>query len=555
MNVTQKKNHSFLIQGSILAAAGVITRIIGAVYRIPLANILGDDGQGFYNYAFQIYNLALIITSYSLPLAVSKLVSARVANGEQKNAFRILKSALIFAVVVGTIIALVIFFGADFISGSLLKASLSAYALKVLAPCLFIVAILGVVRGYFQGLGTMMPTAISQILEQIVNAVVSIVGASYLFQMGKKVAEKTNGNELTGPAYGAAGGTLGTLIGAFSALVFLIFIFYAYRKVMKRQLKRDMSNYQESYREIFVILLMTIAPVILSTAIYNVSESLDSFMFNNIMQAQGHTQTEYVAMWGMFSKYNTLVNIPLAMANALGASVIPSLAAAVMAKSRKQIHAKIDMVIRFVMLIAIPSCVGLIVLAHPIISLLYTNGDVKTTATMLQFGGISVIFYCLSTVTNAILQGLNRMTVPVKNAAISLGIHLIALFIMLVVFKWNIYAVIIGNVIFSLSMCVLNGRALADTVHYVQEKKKTFIIPGIAAAIMGVTALVIQLLGELFLGKKIATVLAIVVAIATYGISLLKLGGLTEDEVLALPKGTLLLRIFTKLHLMKREYF
>lgn len=555
MNVTQKKNHSFLIQGSILAAAGVITRIIGAVYRIPLANILGDDGQGFYNYAFQIYNLALIITSYSLPLAVSKLVSARVANGEQKNAFRILKSALIFAVVVGTIIALVIFFGADFISGSLLKASLSAYALKVLAPCLFIVAILGVVRGYFQGLGTMMPTAISQILEQIVNAVVSIVGASYLFQMGKKVAEKTNGNELTGPAYGAAGGTLGTLIGAFSALVFLIFIFYAYRKVMKRQLKRDMSNYQESYREIFVILLMTIAPVILSTAIYNVSESLDSFMFNNIMQAQGHTQTEYVAMWGMFSKYNTLVNIPLAMANALGASVIPSLAAAVMAKSRKQIHAKIDMVIRFVMLIAIPSCVGLIVLAHPIISLLYTNGDVKTTATMLQLGGISVIFYCLSTVTNAILQGLNRMTVPVKNAAISLGIHLIALFIMLVVFKWNIYAVIIGNVIFSLSMCVLNGRALADTVHYVQEKKKTFIIPGIAAAIMGVTALVIQLLGELFLGKKIATVLAIVVAMAAYGISLLKLGGLTEDEVLALPKGTLLLRIFTKLHLMKREYF
>lgn len=555
MGSQQKRNSSFLLQGTILAAAGIITRIIGAVYRIPLADILGNDGVGFYGYAFQIYNLALILTSYSLPLAVSKLVSARTSKGEYKNAMRILKGALTFAISVGLIVALIIFFGSNFISSVILKASLTTYALRVLAPCLFIVAILGVMRGYFQGLGTMMPTAISQVLEQIINAVVSIVGASYLFQMGKEVAKKTAGSNLTGPAYGAAGGTLGTLMGALTALLFMFFIFYAYRKVMKRQLKRDRSGRKESYREIFVILLLTIAPVILSTAIYNISEAVDSVMFNNIMHAQGYKTKEYVAMWGMFNNYNTLVNIPLAMANALGASVVPSLTAVVSSGTRKQIHGKLHLAVRFVMLIAIPSCVGLIVLAEPIISLLYPNGDISTTTMMLRLGGVSVVFFCLSTVTNALLQGLNRMTVPVKNAAVSLVIHIVCVLIMLVIFKWKIYSIILGNVIFSLSMCILNGKALAKYARYVQEVKKTFLIPIASAVIMGVTALLVQLLCVLFIGNKIATVIAIIFAVMAYGISLLKLGGLSQDEVLALPKGTMLLNLFNKLHLMKRENF
>lgn len=555
MGARQKKNHhSFLIQGTILAAAGIITRIIGIIYRIPMTNILGDSGAGLYQYAFSIYNISLILTSYSLPIAVSKLVAARTAKGEYHNAYKILKAALLFAVGVGTAIAIVIFFGADFISRTMLKSHFSMYALKVLAPCLLVVAVLGVVRGYFQGLGTMVPTAISQVLEQIVNGVVSVVGASYLFKMGTEVAQKTNGNKLLGPAYGAAGGTLGTLLGAAAALAFMIFIFYAFQRVMRRQLKRDRSQYHEGYKEIFLVLLLTIAPVILSSTIYNVSESLDSFMFNNIMAAQGFAEKEYLAMWGMFSKYNQLVNIPLAMANALGASVMPSLTAAVAERSRRATISKINMVIRFVMLIAIPSCVGLIVLARPIVTLLYTSGDLKTTAYMLQLGGITVIFYCLSTVTNAILQGLNHMTVPVKNAAISLVIHVAAVFIMLAMLKWNIYAIILGNVVFSLSMCILNGRSLRHAARYIQEKKKTFILPAIAALIMGAAAYGVHLLAELFIGGRVATLIALVAAVMVYGISLLKLGGLTEDEMRSLPKGTKILRICKKLHLMKEEY-
>ena len=164
MGSGQKKNNNFLVQGMILAFAGILTRLIGIAYRIPVNNILGDEGQGFYGCAFSIYNIALLLTSYSRPLAVSKLVASRIAKGEHKNAQRILKGALLFAVVVGALVGILVYAFSDFIAGTVMSLNLSAYALRILAPGLFIVAIMGVLRGYFQGMGTMIPTALSQIV-------------------------------------------------------------------------------------------------------------------------------------------------------------------------------------------------------------------------------------------------------------------------------------------------------------------------------------------------------------------------------------------------------
>ena len=201
----RRKEKNFLIQGSILAFAGVITKIIGAVYRIPLMNIVGTEGMGYYNVAFSIYTIALMLTSYSLPLAVSKLVSARVAVGQYRNAYKVFRCALSIAVIASGIISLVIFFGAEFIAGTIMAMDMSVYALRVLAPCIFVVALLGVIRGFFQGNGSMMPTAFSQILEQIVNAAASVAGAYVLLKMGMEIAG-TRGDDSYGAAYAAAGG-------------------------------------------------------------------------------------------------------------------------------------------------------------------------------------------------------------------------------------------------------------------------------------------------------------------------------------------------------------
>ena len=160
--MSKKKENSFLMQGAILAATALITKIIGLAYRIPVTNIMGAEGNGYYGMVFQVYNLALMLTSYSLPTAVSKLVSARVATGQYRNAYRVFRGAMTFAIIAGGIVTAIVFFGAGFIATDIMKMDLSVYALRVLAPCILVVAFLGVFRGFFQGFGTMIPTAVSQ---------------------------------------------------------------------------------------------------------------------------------------------------------------------------------------------------------------------------------------------------------------------------------------------------------------------------------------------------------------------------------------------------------
>lgn len=550
----KSKGRGFLVQGTILAAAGIITKVIGAIYRIPMLNIMGLEGQGYYDIAFQVYSIALLISSYSLPLAVSKLVSARMAKGQKRNAFRVFKAAMIFAVAVGTVIMIVVFIGSDVIADHVMGAKLSSYALRVLAPGLLIVAIMGVLRGYFQGIGTMIPTAISQVLEQILNAVVSILGAAMLMEYGKGIAEKKN-NELLSSAYSAAGGTLGTVAGALIGLVFLVLCYAAYKNILKRQLRSDKSKRQDEYQMLFKLLLITIAPVILSTAIYNASNVIDSAMFNKIMGAQGKTEQWCARMIGKLGEYYTLFNVPLAVANALGASMMPGLVRAVESRERRLIHNRIYMAVRYTMLIAIPSAVGFFVIGKPILDFLWPNVENSVQGRMLMIGAISLVFYSLSTITNAVLQGLNRMMKPVKNATVALVLHIVSLFIMLVVFKWGIYSIIVSKIVFSLCMCIMNSHDIREAVGYVQERQRTYVIPAIAAAIMGGVAFVLNLVLDIFMPGRLATLIVLIVAVIVYGVCLLKFGGLSEDELLSMPKGATLISVCKKLHLLNDNYY
>ena len=279
MGKNKKKESNFLVQGSILAVASIISRVIGLLYRIPLKSIIGDIGNDYYGTAMEIYSILLLISSYSLPLAVSKLVSTRVAQGQRKNAYRIFKGALAFATVSGIAAGLIVYFGAEVITTYIVRTPLSVFALKVLSPTLFVVAVLGVIRGFFQGMGTMMPSAFSQLIEQIINAVISVWTAYMLFQYGKKIGAVLGNPATYAEAYGAAGGTIGTGAGAFAALLFTLFVLLAYRPVFRRMSQRDKSKNVESYRTIFYVLVMTIIPVLLSTTIYNITSFLDMGAF------------------------------------------------------------------------------------------------------------------------------------------------------------------------------------------------------------------------------------------------------------------------------------
>lgn len=546
-------NDDYIVQGTILAAAVVITKVIGVVYRIPLTNILGDEGNGFYGYAYQVYAIALMLSSLSLPTAVSKLVSARMASGERRNAFRVFVCSLAFAVAVGLVISLAIFFGAGAISNYMMRAPLSIYALRVLAPGLLIVAVMAVLRGYFQGLGTMMPTAVSQIIEQIINAVVSIVGAAVLFGMGTKAGEKA-GEELLGPAYGAAGGTLGTVLGALAGLLFLLFVLWAFRGGIKRQLRRDRSRHKESYQTILKALILTAVPVIFSTAIYNINQILDLTIFNHIMDARGFAEQEYMALQGIYTgKYDPLINVPMSIPYALSSSIVPSLTTAVLAGKKKRTHYQIDQTLRLTTILTIPSCVGFFVLASPLMVLLY-NDDSATPANLLMLGAIVIVLYGWSSITNSVLHGLNYMSTPAKHAAAALVIHLIALVIMMTVFRLDVYALVGSNIIFALVMCFLNQRKIYQVCGFKVNIQQTFLKPFLAAAAMGIVTYLVHLgFDKLIGGRVIPTVIAIITAIAVYVVIVLKIGTLSADDIEALPMGIRILRICRKLHLMPEE--
>ena len=549
---TNKRGASnFLVQGIILAAAGIIVRIIGMFYRIPLADILGDEGNGYYSSAFSIYSILLIVSSYSLPTAVSKMVAVRLARKEYINSIKVLKVSLFYGTVVGGLGAAVLWFGADLFANDFLKMPYTSYALKTLAPTILIIAYLGVFRGYFQGIGTMLPTAISQIFEQIVNAVISIYAAAMLFQEGLR-SNALYGSTQYSYAFGAAGGTIGTGAGALAGLLFLLFILFSYRPVMKRQSRRDHTGYLETYGSLSTVLIMTVLPIVFSSVAYNISIVVDNSIYGISMASMGMGAPEIAANWGIYSgKYRLLFNIPVAIANSLASALIPSLSQAVAERSRTQIIRKISMVIRFSMIIAIPSTVGLTVLAGPICNLLFSRSDNVSLIQMMIYGSSAVVFFSLSTVTNAVLQGINHMKTPLRNAIISLILHVGILWVMLYPLKMGIYGVLHSNILFALTMCLLNGFSIRRYLNYRQEIKKTFFLPTLAAGIMGAVCYGVYFLVHAVLKHNILGVLAAVAAaVIVYGVLLLKFQCVDESELNSFPGGRKLAGIARKYHLL-----
>ena len=531
-----------------MGSASIIVRIIGLIYRIPLGRIIGDVGNSYYSCAYEVYSLILLISSYSMPLAVSKIVSSRVGMGQKYNVTRILKCALGLGFVVGAIGALFAYFGADFLTGTLLNTPEGAICLRVLAPCILIVAVLGVIRGFFQGLGTMIPTAVSQIIEQIVNAVVAIAAATYLYSYGMKI-DAVLGTETAAPAYGASGSTLGTTLGALSALIFVTVLLMGYLK--KNRSKEEFGEKQESYGSILSVLAWTILPVIFSTAIYNVNGILDQGIFKALMQNIGRDKEGIDVLWGIYSgKFKVLSNVPVALASAMASSTIPNISKQL--GDRKAVKKSVGDVIRFTMVISIPCAVGLSVFGAEIMEVLWP-GTPKVASQMMMWGSCSVVFYSLSTLTNGILQGIDKMRLPVIHAAISLGLHLVLLYVLIAVFKLEGMAIVHSYTFFGVIMCILNAASLRKHLRYRQEVRRTFIVPILSAAVMGVISRLLYntlftLLGGTSLAMLISLVVAVIVAVLVYFVALLAMRGLRERELRAFPKGHLLVKAAKKLH-------
>ena len=540
-----------LVQGTILAAASVFAKIIGLIYRIPLTNILGDDGNSYYSTANEIYSIILMISSFSLPLAVSRLMSERIQKGEYRNANRVFLCAMRFAVFSGGLLALITYAFAGVITKYVMNLEYAKYGLRVLAPAILIFAITGTFRGYFQGFSNMVPTALSQVIEQIINAGVSIWGAWVLYDYGRSLAA-SGGDELLGPGWGAAGATFGTVASVTVAMLVMMFMYSGFSRRFNHAVRKDQTAKRESRRFIYRILILTILPIILSTLVYNISNVLDQGIFNAVLKSQNYTEKQYATIWGIYAgKFRVLMNVPLSLASSLGPAVVPSLTAAVAARDKRSAVRTVHSSTRYTMIITIPCAFGMAALGGPIMQLLFhPERGLALSAGIMQAGAVVIILYALSTLTTAILQGLGRLREPLIHCAIALVIHVIVLYAMLRYMNLNIYAVLYANAVFALVICILNALSIRRYLFYKQEIKKTFVVPLIASIIMAFGSYAAWYVLHLVFGNSVSTVLAILCGIMIYAIALVAFGGLTRSEMMKLPKGEIIANLFTKMGLL-----
>jgi stage V sporulation protein B len=537
------KPTNFIKQAGILALAGIICRIIGILYRRPLTQLLGKEGLGYYSMAYNVYMIILLVSSYSIPSAISKEISKKLIIKDFKNAQKIFYCAIIYVVIAGALASIVTYFGAG-----LLVEQNSAIVLKVFAPTIFLSGILGAFRGYFQAHRTMIQTSISQILEQIFNAVISIVAAYLLI---RTVADK---DSTTQAVFGATGSAIGTCAGVFIALVFILSIYLYNRKSMLNQIQESVLVKEDTYQDIFKNLFLTVTPIILSTFVYNLCTTLNQTLYTKILINLKNFQENIIAgHYGVFSgEAIVIINIPIALASAISTAMLPSVSGTYALGNVKDTNHKIDVAIRATMLIAIPSAFGLYTLATPIVQTLFPQKDTILQASLLvRLLSITVLFYSLSTITNGVLQAINKVNLPVINALISLTIQTIVLLTLLLTTDLNLYSLAIATILYSFLMCIMNQVAVQHNLDYKLDYKKIFIIPTICSSIMGAVAFFsYHILFMLCKSNLISLLISITCSLFTYFVMIIKSGSISKKELELLPLGETIIAIASKLHLV-----
>ena len=544
------------MQAGILAAAGIIVRIIGILYRSPLVAIIGDEGNGYYSTAYTIYTIILLISTNGIPSAVSKIVAGLMAKKQYRNAHKILMGAFCYVFVAGGLASAFCFLFADKIVGAS-----SAMVLKVFTPTIFFSGLLGVFRGYFQAHGSMLQTSFSQIMEQIVNALVSI-GAAILFMSFVRDADTS-----TQAVYGAMGSAVGTGAGVLTALLFMMVVYRVNSKMFVRRREKDRTKDDLSYGQVFKMIFTMVTPVILSTCIYNMSSATNLEIYCSIVEKlKGYTEAQATTFYGLYSgKANPITNIPIAFATAMSSAIIPTISGSFEKGDKEGTKKKVGDAIKTTMLISIPAAVGMAVLAKPVVFVLYPQqGTLDMVAKLLQVLAVSVVFYGLSTLTNGVLQGTGYVNKPVIHAAIALAIQSLILVVLLMFTPLDIYALALAAVCYSFCMCVMNGFSIRKKLGYKQEVIRTFMIPAVAALGMGIVAFLVYqgmnlslaamgLLekGTMHWGWNLVCLLpAVLIAVVVYFALVIKLGALNGEELKALPKGRTLVRIAEKIHLL-----
>lgn len=529
--------NKFLKGAAVLGIAGILVKVMGMFFRLPLTNWIGAEGISYYSSVYPIYVFFLTLSTAGIPVAISKMVSERTVVKNYGGAHKVFHTSLWLMAAFGFVSFLLVHFGAQYIEDAVLKNPGTSLSLQAIAPSLFFVPVMSAYRGYFQGRQNMNPTALSQFFEQLFRVIVGLSLAYYLIPTG---LEATN-----------AGATFGCTAGAVAGLVVIIAIYLLNLPSIRTKIRRNRSHERtESTRAIVKRLLIIAVPITIGASILPLMETIDSAVVMRRLQASGWSLVESKVLWGRLGGYcNSLIGLPQAFTQAVVMSLVPAIVAGFSIGNLNDVRETSKLGMRAAMIISFPCAVGMFALAEPILHMLYPRQLAEATASVptLRIMCVGIVFMsALQTLTGA-LQGVDRQVIPVRNLAIG---SLAKLVITYVLVGWRVFNVNggpIGTIAAYMIATFLNARYLKADINIKFDYMLTYVKPATASILMGIAAFASYKIFFLVTSSNLlSTLLAVCVGAAVYVVLIFAVKAITKDEIARLPKGDKLVRILDK---------
>ena len=511
---------AFLSGVVVLTVSGLLTKMAGLLFKIPMNYIVGDTGMGYYNSAYSIYTFFYMLATSGLPVALSVMVSEKRASGNVTGAKAVYRAAFLLFAAGGLLTSGVMLFGAGSLA-DLIRSDKSALSVMIAAPTMFFICISSAVRGYFQGCGNMVPTAVSQLIEAVGKLVIGIAAAMYAIRMGYEIHVIA--------AYAVSGLTLGSLAGMLYLL--LAKCIRRDRDLMPENnlLKNESSPVGEILSRFWKISL----PVTVSASVMSLSGMIDTAMIQRVLQNSGMSGETAAALYGNYTSLAVpMFNLPPVLVYPIAYSLVPAVAAAFASGNTEEARERIGTSLRFAVIIGLPCAMGLTVLADPILCLLYKPESAHMASPLLTLLAPSSFFVCILAVTNSILQSCGQERKPVISMLAGAMVKLISGRILLQ--TMGISGAPISTLLCYLTVTVLNFSFVVRVSGIKPAADRIFLRPLLSSSVCTLTALAAYRILSPGIGGKAGCLGAILTAAAVYLVCLMLTKSVETEEIFAL---------------------
>lgn len=541
-NIRQEgqQTSTLMMKGAtILVIAGIVSKIFGAIFRIPLTNMIGAEGQAYYSAAYAVYNLLFVIATAGFPVAISRMVSSRIAEGDFINAHKSYKLAMKVSWALGIVSFLIMYFGSGVIA-NIYKNPGSEASMKAISLALLFTPLVASMRGYYQGRQDMKPTGVTEVIEQMMRVAAGLTLA-YMFYK-------------TSLVNAAAGATFGASAGIIAAFVAMMFIYSRDKKTRSRLFETSIER-PESDKTRLKELLAFLIPITIGSSVMPIMFNIDAGIIVRRLLATGWNSEMAEKLYGLMGGYcDPIINLPNIFIDAICISLMPAVTTAFTLKIKKDLDDHIKTGLKTMMIITYPCAIGLIVLAKPILTMLYYKqyDEAVMAVPALQILAVSIITLAIMRTFSTSLQGIGKMMLPVWNLLIGAVVKAIVSYILLGIPAININGAAFGSVMAYVTAGILNYRALKKYTDVSLDVKSIFFKPLGAALIMGAAAIIAyRVIFMITSSNSVSTLISIMFAAAVYFVAAFRTGAVTKEEIELIPKGDLLYRLAVKLRVAK----